>query len=228
MKRTLIALFAVAALAACNNNPADDVPAATVQDSPAEEAAEGEAAPTEPATADEEPAPEAEAPAAGTLALTPENTSLTFVGSKVTASHDGGWEQFSGTLATADGQPAGGSVELTFQMATIFADRDRLTQHLRSDDFFDVANHPTASFTSTSVVAAEAANTYTVTGDLVIKGVTKTISFPATIEVVGDQISASAEFAINRQDWGINYRGMPDDLIRDEVVIRFNITGPLG
>lgn len=238
MTRSIFALsfVSVLALAGCKN-PAADVPSATVTE-PSTAGAEGSAAAEAPAAE----APAAEAPAAepaaepavpglavpaGSLALSPANTRLAFVGSKVTASHEGGWERFSGVLTPANGGAQGGSVSLELDMSTIFADRDRLTQHLRSDDFFSVANHPTARFTSSAIAAAGPDGAYVVTGTLEIKGIAKEISFPATITVDGNRVSANAEFSINRQEWGINYTGMPDDLIRDEVVIRFAIDGAI-
>ena len=64
---------------------------------------------------------------------------------------------------------------------------------------------------------------YSVTGTLDLHGVTKNISFPATIEVSDDGVRAQAEFVIKRFDFGIVYPGKADDLIRDEVVIRLDL-----
>lgn len=223
MKRSLFVLtfvISAVALAGCKN-PASDVPAAQVSET-ATEQAPAEAAPTaEPTEGDDEAA-------AQSATLNPENTTLGFVGSKVTDSHDGGWEQFSGAITVPNGEVVGGSVELTIQMGTIFADADRLTNHLRSDDFFSAAQFPEASFRSTNIVAGEGENVYNVTGTLTIKGTSKDVTFPATIVVADGNVKADAEFAINRQLWGISYTGMPDDLIRDEVVIKFSIDAPLS
>ncbi|MBW2161890.1 MAG: YceI family protein [Deltaproteobacteria bacterium] len=67
---------------------------------------------------------------------------------------------------------------------------------------------------------------HTIAGDLTLHGVTKRISFPATIEATGSEVSATAEFSINRQDYGISYPGMRDDLIRDLVVIKLSLKLP--
>jgi polyisoprenoid-binding protein YceI len=95
---------------------------------------------------------------------------------------------------------------------------------LKSPDFFDVARVPTATFRSTEIRAE--GEGHTITGDLTLHGVTKRISFPATLAVTDAQISANAEFSINRQDFGIAYPGMPDDLIRDLVVVKLSLTLP--
>ena len=54
-------------------------------------------------------------------------------------------------------------------------------------------------------------------------GVTKSITFPAAIEMAEGEVRASAEFFVKRFDWNIVYPGKPDDLIRDEVVIRLDL-----
>ena len=51
-------------------------------------------------------------------------------------------------------------------------------------------------------------------------GVTAPISFPATIDVTPDSVTGRAEIRVNRQKFGIAYPGMPDDLIKDEVVLK--------
>jgi polyisoprenoid-binding protein YceI len=62
-----------------------------------------------------------------------------------------------------------------------------------------------------------------VTGNLDLHGVKKSITFPATIKVEGDTVEVSAEFAINRKDFGIVYAGMPDDLIKDDVLMKVKL-----
>ena len=230
-------LFALAtlSLAGCNN-PADDVPSATVNAEEGEaaegEAAEGEAAEGEAAEGEaaEGEAAEGEAAEAGGTAtevtLNAANTKVSFTASKITASHEGGWNTVSGSLSWT-GDVATSSVAINLDMTSLYADDDRLGGHLQSDDFFDVANHPAATFTSTAIAAAEGVDMFTVTGDLQIKDQTHSVSFPAMIKVADGTVSASAEFSIDRQVWGISYPGMPDDLIRDEVVIKWSIDGSL-
>jgi polyisoprenoid-binding protein YceI len=57
-----------------------------------------------------------------------------------------------------------------------------------------------------------------------LRGVEKNITFPATATMDGDAIKVQAEFDIKRKDWGIVYAGKADDLIRNEVVIKFDLT----
>jgi polyisoprenoid-binding protein YceI len=53
--------------------------------------------------------------------------------------------------------------------------------------------------------------------------VTKSISFPATIKINSDAVDVDTEFAINRKDFGIVYPGMPDDLIKDDVLLKLHV-----
>ena len=122
------------------------------------------------------------------------------------------------------------STKITAEIETnsIFTDTDGLTNHLKSPEFFDVAKFPTSTFVSTGIEAGSKdpkakEATHTVTGNLTLHGVTKSISFPAKIAVSGDNATLDSEFFINRQDFGITYPGKANDLIRDEVVIKLAI-----
>ena len=175
-------------------------------------------------------APEADTPSgnkdsANALAINPSNSKVEFVGAKVTASHPGGFTDFSGKVELGD--PIEQSrVQLTIQTASLYADKEKLTKHLQSPDFFDVAKFPTATFESTEI--KKEGEGHTVSGNLTLHGVTKQISFPATISASDTEVSANAEFSINRQDFGLNYPGMKDDLIRDLVVIKLSLKLPKG
>jgi polyisoprenoid-binding protein YceI len=100
--------------------------------------------------------------------------------------------------------------------------RARLTGHLKSADFFDTEKFPTSTFTVTVIEPADGA--HKVTGNLALHGVTNSISFPAKIEVAAASLTVKAEFAINRKDFAINYPGKADDLIRDNVVIKLDLS----
>ena len=163
-----------------------------------------------------------------TLVINPENSKVEFVGSKVTGKHDGGFKQFAGTIALANGKAENSTVSIDLDMNSVFTDADGLTKHLMTGDFFDVAKYPKASFKATKIVpdAEKGAGHYMVTGDLTLRGVTKSVTFPATITVAGDSVAVNAEFSINRKDFNILYAGKADDLIRDDVVIKLDLKAP--
>ncbi len=206
MRGWLMGLTVAAALAAAGCTEQQKAEKAVVQDSVAA-------------------APKAELKAADatltTYAFGPETSKIEFKGAKVTGSHLGGFKGFKGELQLGD-KPETGKIDLTIDTATIFADAEKLTGHLRSPDFFDVEKFPTATFKSSSIAPADGGK-YTVTGDLTMHGVTKQIAFPAAITLADGTVKATSEFSVNRKDFGIVYPGMPDDLIRDDVVITLDI-----
>jgi len=216
MNRIALAAVATAGFAVigCAKDPAADAPSATV-------------APPTPEPEAEAPPAEAAPKPAETLAFSNETSTIGWVGSKVTRSHRGGFGEFSGELVLEPSNPTASSVSLTIQTASLTSDTDDLTKHLKSKDFFDVENIPTATFESTSIEAGGQGDaTHTISGELTLHGVTKAVSFPATIEITEQEATAKAEFSINRQDFGISFPGMPDDLIRDGVVIELDIHAP--
>jgi polyisoprenoid-binding protein YceI len=161
---------------------------------------------------------------AGTkYAITEQNSKIEFVGSKVTGKHDGSFQEFSGEIDYA-GAPERSRVTVTIDTDSLTADDANLTKHLKTADFFDVAKFPTAKFTSTEIrPGGQGGATHTIVGNLTLHGVEKSITFPATINVTPDVASVDASFSINRKDFGINYAGAQDNLIRDDVVLKLTI-----
>lgn len=72
-------------------------------------------------------------------------------------------------------------------------------------------------------IEGEKGATHTVTGNLQLHGVTKSITFPATIVVSPGVMTVDSTFSVNRKDFGINYAGAADNLIRDEVVLTLHV-----
>jgi polyisoprenoid-binding protein YceI len=159
------------------------------------------------------------------LALTPDNSKVQFIGSKVTGKHDGGFNQFIGTIDLVNGKPQDSRVWVEIETASVYTDTDGLTKHLQTGDFFETEKFPKASFVSTNIVpdSAKGPDDYTVTGDLELRGQKRAVTVPATIKVNADSVGVNAEFAINRKDFGIVYAGKADDLIRDDVVIKLDL-----
>ena len=157
--------------------------------------------------------------------ITPANSKIEFDASKVTGSHHGSFEKFSGTINYA-GEIEKSQVSITIETDSVTTDTPNLTKHLKTPDFFDVAKYPQATFTSTVIKpGGEKGATHTVTGNLNLHGVTKSITFPAAISVKPGDITVESTFSINRKDFGINYTGAADNLIRDEVVLTLHVRG---
>ena len=172
-----------------------------------------------------EPVAAAAAPAAAVkYPFSNADSKLEFVGAKVTRKHDGSFQTFTGSVNVVDGDPTKSSVTTEVDVASLKTDEEKLTNHLKTADLLDAAKYPKATFTSTSIKAGgEQGATHTVTGNLQLHGVTKSISFPATIKLGATAVEVSAEFAINRKDFGVVYPGMPDDLIKDQVLLKLQI-----
>ena len=161
-----------------------------------------------------------------TLTISPENSKVEFVASKVTRSHNGSFKQFSGQIDLDPNNSSNSRVTIDIETSSVVADDDQLTGHLKTPDFFDVAKFPKATFTSTKIEPGSGAENYNVIGNFDLHGVKKSISFPATIKVTPDNATVNAEFSINRKDFGIVYAGKADDLIRDGVVIKLSLNVP--
>jgi len=207
-------------LMGCDNDPSKGKEKAVVS-APVETAPPAEEAPAPPPA----PAASAAAPAAGvSLAFAPADSSIEFTGAKVTGKHDIKVKEFTGTVSLVEGDPTKSTVKVEMTMASLDSTPAKFLKHLKSPDLLDVEKFPKATFESTSIVAGGANGaTHTVTGNLTLHGEKKSVSFPATIVTAADRVTVKAEFAIDRKDFGVTYPGMPDDLIKDQVLVKLNI-----
>lgn len=133
-------------------------------------------------------------------------STLTWIGKKVTGNHNGTIALQSGSLLFDGKNLSGGN--FVINMTTIKdADKsERLEGHLKADDFFGADKFATSTFVIKKV--AKAGNQFNVTGDLTIKGVTNSITFPAQVVWNADgSVTAVAEKVIvDRTKYGIKYR----------------------
>jgi polyisoprenoid-binding protein YceI len=231
-------LLVLVAAAGCSN-PAADVTAAKVGDAQPVPA-ESDAATTETAdaeTADAETGVEAEgeaAPAAAEeVAFDGSSSTIDFVGSKlVGSSHDGGFKSFTGKFLLPPDGASIASVSVTIDMNSIWSDNERLTGHLKNEDFFEVETYPESEFVSTAIEPVSSGEgTHEITGNLTMHGVTKSVSFPATVAITDEVVTLDSEFKIDRTIWGIVYGSeadVRDNIINKEVVIRLDVDAPRG
>lgn len=158
--------------------------------------------------------------------------------SKVSGTHNGTVAIKGGELNVKDGAITAGSFVMDMTSIKVLDITDaetngKLTGHLNSEDFFNTAANPEAKF---EIVSAEAiagaaagASNYNVKGNLTIKGITKAITFPATIAVSETEVKANAQFDIDRTEWDIKYgsgkffQGLGDKMINDAFTVKFNI-----
>jgi polyisoprenoid-binding protein YceI len=153
-----------------------------------------------------------------TYALTGENTKITFVGTKPGGKHDGGFKTVTGTATVTDGNPATLKIEAEIDCDSLYSDDAKLTGHLKSPDFFAVKDNPKATFKTTKVEKTDKG--YTVTGDLTLLGKAKAVSFPAAIAEKDGMLTLTADFQIDRNDWGMSYgKGKIDDKVSIKVAV---------
>jgi polyisoprenoid-binding protein YceI len=143
----------------------------------------------------------------------------------------GKFQDFSGTIKVDRARPESSSVEFTVQVASISTNEPKRDEHLKSPDFFDVANHPTITFKSTAVKPA-GNNVYQVTGNLTLRGVTKSITIPVTLLGEGkdpwgnEKIGFETSTTLDRKDYGINWNKTLDQggvLVGDEVKVQVSV-----
>ena len=132
-----------------------------------------------------------------------EQSKIAWKGYKVTGKHEGTIDLKEGTLVFEGDKLKGGNfvVDMTSLTDTDLEGewKGKLEGHLKSDDFFGVEKHPTASLTFTDV--QKNGDHYTVTGDLTIKNITNPITFDLTVE----ENSAKAILKIDRSKFDVRY-----------------------
>lgn len=205
----LLALSLVFLAPGCHKSEVDHQPAAEVTETSA--AATTSETSTQPA------------PGGVTSKVIKEKSSIRFVAAKVTRDHKGEFKNFDGWIEYAAGKPT--RISFDIDTNSVETDTEKLTAHLKTPDFFDVAQYPKATFTSSSLTETSPGN-YELKGVLDLHGIKKDVTIPVKAEQTADGVHATSEFTINRQDWGIAYKGMPDDLIKDNVLIKLDLWFP--
>ncbi|MFC5909982.1 YceI family protein [Streptacidiphilus monticola] len=144
----------------------------------------------------------------------------------------GSFNEFSGTAKIDTRNQQDSSVELTIKVDSIDtrnADRDG---HLRTNDFLDVANHPEITFRSTDVEIL-ADDSLKLTGDLTIKGVTRSVAIDfsfegSAVDPFGNQrLGFEGSTVINRKDYGITWNAALETggvLVSEKITLEFEIS----
>ena len=121
----------------------------------------------------------------------------------------GTFGELEGTIHLNEDDVTDSSVEVTIDAASIDTRNEDRDGHLRSEDFFDVENHPHLTFNSTSV--EEDGDGFLVTGDLTIRGETREVTLEArelgrgTDPWGNPRVGFSAETSVNRKDFGLTW-----------------------
>jgi polyisoprenoid-binding protein YceI len=143
----------------------------------------------------------------------------------------GQFGDFDGAAHVDAENPTASTVALTIRAASVStgtADRDG---HLVSGDFFDVENHPEITFTSTDV--ERDGTEWAITGDLIIKGVTKSVTIPfeetgTAVDPFGNtRVGFEGATTINRKDWDLTWNAALETggvLVSEKIKLEFDIS----
>ncbi|MFT4760044.1 MAG: polyisoprenoid-binding protein YceI [Paraglaciecola sp.] len=148
-----------------------------------------------------------------------------WVGSKPTGTHEGTLNISSGMLSMQGENIVGG--DFAFDMTSIKntdlpAEKQAdLEGHLMAGDFFEVEKFPAGSFKITAVKAGSdvAGATHSITGNLTLKGITKSVTLPTSVKSDGNIVKAvTPSFTINRTEWDIVYASAGIGTIKDKII----------
>jgi polyisoprenoid-binding protein YceI len=164
-----------------------------------------------------------------------ESSQVAWEGKALGKKHNGVMGSTSGTILVDENRQLVGG-EFTIDMSTIRVldlkgdNAEKLKNHLSSEGFFDVENYPTASFVITNIEPSEAEDaTHTISGNLEMKGETKNISFDAEVSQASGVYAATAEFEIDRTEWGVNemsgkfFEELGDNAVSDAITLRLDL-----
>lgn len=165
------------------------------------------------------------------------NSLIEWEGTKPTGdSHSGTIKLSKGELSVKDGNLVGGSfvldmnsIENTDQEAG--KGKEKLEGHLKSGDFFEVEKFPQGTFEIASVEAVEGKEdvSHTITGNLTMKDITKSVTIPVKVEMADGKIMATTpSFTIDRTEWDIKFNSgligtLKDKIIDDQIGLTINL-----
>ncbi len=162
--------------------------------------------------------------------LDPPHSSVGFAVKHLTVSTvRGGFGEFSGSFNVNEADFTKSSFEVRVKTASINTQNERRDNHLRSPDFFDVANHPEIVFKSKRI--EKSGDGYVAVGDLTIRGVTKEV--PLRFNAAGpirmgnrSVIGVEGSTTVNRQDFGVSWNRSLDGgglVVSDDVRIDISV-----
>lgn len=143
----------------------------------------------------------------------------------------GQFDQFEGTAHVDTVTPANSSVTVTIEAASVTTGNEQRDGHLKTPDFFDIANYPQVTFVSTNV--ERDGSEWAITGDLTINGVSKSVTIP--FEETGSakdpfgntRVGFEGDVTIDRTDWNLSFNAALETggvLVSEKVKLEFDIS----
>lgn len=138
---------------------------------------------------------------------------------------NGVWSAYA-VVVTEQGSTAPSDWQITVRidMDSLETGIPRLDEHIRTDDFLDVPNHPQATFVSTAIT--EDGPGHTVTGDLTVRGTTREVSWTTLLDRTGDTLRTQASMTLSRWDFGLYADDVSEpggDGASDEVTFTYDV-----
>ena len=165
--------------------------------------------------------------ATDTWTIDKEHSTVSFQVRHILTKVRGQFDAFQGTVQMDPQHPETGAVEFAIDAKSIDTESPKRDEHLRSPDFFDVANNPQITFKSSKVLPL-AAGRFAVAGTLTMRGVAREVTLP--VEVLGTtkdpwgnvRAGFATALTLDRKDYGINWNKTLDEggyLLGDDVEI---------
>lgn len=162
------------------------------------------------------------------------NGQLQWTATKVGGEHQGVVKVSGGDISASNGKISAGEVKIDMSSISVTdlkanEGKAKLEGHLKTADFFNTEAYPNATFKLTS--SSGNGGSTSLTGDLTIKGITKSITVPANVAMAGDKISiVTPSFKINRTEWDVKYGSdligtAADKIIHNEIGLVLSLTG---
>jgi polyisoprenoid-binding protein YceI len=149
------------------------------------------------------------------------NSSITFVGGSSVVDHPGKFENFEIAFVPDASDPENlekGTIAVSIDITSVKTDSTGLDGHLMREDFFDAAIYPEATFQST-IIHKISENEYSITGNLNLKGIAKSITFNAILA----ENMVFAKYNLPRQEFGIGNDSYGNKLLDPLVPVKVNI-----
>ena len=132
----------------------------------------------------------------------------------------GSFKGLTGEIIFDAANPAASSFKVSVNASSVNTGIGARDNHLRKEQYFDVANYPLISFSSVQIASAAGAGNYIVKGIVSIKGISKEISFPFTAATVNDGIQFKGTFKINRRDFNVGGNSL---VLGDDVIVSISL-----
>jgi polyisoprenoid-binding protein YceI len=171
---------------------------------------------------------------AGTWVLDPSHSEVTFSVRHMMISKVRGTFGMKSATLIAPENPLEAQVTASVDVASVDTNDKGRDDHLRSADFFDVANHPTMEFRSTRARVVD--GDFLVDGDLTIRGITKSVTFDFEFGGFGQdpwgnyKAGATAKAVVNREEFGLTWNAALETggvLVGKDITITLDLQGAL-